>query len=167
MTKKRCVNTSTASQAGQSFKTKKVPAEKNASKTTSTNLSTNSNNTVEKTINSAKAENKQSSTLPTNTVSKRNKAIDGLRALAIIGIVCFHMRPSLLMGGFLGVTLFLVLAGYFCTRSVLRYLNADENAKNAKNIEDNNKNTQGIRHYWEYLLKRVKRIYRQHLELSL
>lgn len=159
MTKKRCVNTSTASQAGQSFKTKKVPAEKNASKTTSTNLSANANNTVEKTINSAKAENKQSSTLPTNTVSKRNKAIDGLRALAIIGIVCFHMRPSLLMGGFLGVTLFLVLAGYFCTRSVLRYLNADENAKNAKNIEDNNKNTQGIRHYWEYLLKRVKRIW--------
>ena len=49
----------------------------------------------------------------------RNPAIDGLRALAIIGIVAFHLRPAMLQGGFLGVTLFLVLAGYFSTISLL------------------------------------------------
>ena len=76
--------------------------------------------------------------------SKRNPAIDGLRALAIIGIVCFHMRPSVLSGGFLGVTLFLVLSGYFCTRTVLKYLN------------DLSKLTS---HYLHYLWRRIKRIW--------
>lgn len=30
----------------------------------------------------------------------RIKALDGLRAVAIIGVVLFHMRPSALEGGF-------------------------------------------------------------------
>ena len=49
--------------------------------------------------------------------SSRILPLDGLRALAIIGVVFYHTRPSLLSGGFLGVTLFFVLAGYFATRS--------------------------------------------------
>ncbi|MEE1295340.1 MAG: acyltransferase family protein [Bifidobacterium sp.] len=47
-------------------------------------------------------------------------AVDGLRALAIIGVVAYHTRPSLMHGGFLGVTLFFVVSGFFLTRSMLR-----------------------------------------------
>lgn len=49
-------------------------------------------------------------------------AIDGLRALAIVGVVLYHMRPSLLPGGFLGVTVFFVITGFLSTRSVMRSL---------------------------------------------
>ena len=33
------------------------------------------------------------------------RGIDGLRALAILGVIAFHTRPSLLQGGFIGVTM--------------------------------------------------------------
>ena len=47
-------------------------------------------------------------------------AIDGLRALAIIGIVLFHTRPSVLAGGFLGVPIFFAISGFLITRSIER-----------------------------------------------
>lgn len=49
-------------------------------------------------------------------------AIDGLRALAIIGVVGYHMRPGLIKGGFIGVTLFFVISGFLVTASVERRL---------------------------------------------
>lgn len=52
--------------------------------------------------------------------TKRIAALDGLRALAIVGVVLYHMRPTLLTGGFLGVTVFFTLTGYFATKSVMR-----------------------------------------------
>ena len=52
--------------------------------------------------------------------ARRIPALDGLRALAIAGVVLYHTRPSLLPGGFLGVTLFFVLTGYLATRSITR-----------------------------------------------
>ena len=54
--------------------------------------------------------------------TQRNGAIDALRALAIVGVVLYHTRPSLLSGGFIGVTIFFVLTGFFTTRSVTRAL---------------------------------------------
>ena len=54
------------------------------------------------------------------THSQKNPALEGLRALAIVGVVLFHTRPSLLRGGFLGVTLFFVLTGFLITRSIMR-----------------------------------------------
>lgn len=38
--------------------------------------------------------------------------LDGLRAVAIIGVVLYHMFPYIATGGFLGVSLFFVLSGY-------------------------------------------------------
>lgn len=38
--------------------------------------------------------------------------LDGLRAIAILAVVIFHVRPSLLRGGYLGVDIFFVLSGY-------------------------------------------------------
>ncbi|RSX55027.1 acyltransferase [Bifidobacterium dolichotidis] len=47
-------------------------------------------------------------------------AVDGLRALAILGVLAYHTRPALLSGGLLGVTVFFVLSGFFTTRGLLR-----------------------------------------------
>ena len=52
--------------------------------------------------------------------SQRIAALDGLRALAIAGVVLYHLRPSRLTGGFLGVTLFFTLSGYLATKSIMR-----------------------------------------------
>ena len=52
--------------------------------------------------------------------SQRIAALDGLRALAIAGVVLYHLRPSRLTGGFLGVTPFFTLSGYLATKSIMR-----------------------------------------------
>ncbi|WP_099044926.1 acyltransferase family protein [Leuconostoc citreum] len=43
------------------------------------------------------------------------KGFDGLRALAVIGVIAFHLMPDKLVGGWLGVPLFFVLSGYLIT----------------------------------------------------
>ena len=52
----------------------------------------------------------------------RIPALDGLRALAVIGVVLYHARPQILPGGFLSVTLFFVITGFLTTRSIEREL---------------------------------------------
>lgn len=42
-------------------------------------------------------------------------ALDGVRALAVAGVVMFHLPATQLAGGYLGVDLFLVLSGYLIT----------------------------------------------------
>lgn len=38
--------------------------------------------------------------------------IDGLKAIAIIGVTLFHMLPQDVPGGYMGVSLFFVITGY-------------------------------------------------------
>jgi peptidoglycan/LPS O-acetylase OafA/YrhL len=38
--------------------------------------------------------------------------IDGLRALAVMGVVIYHAFPSLLPGGFVDVDVFFVISGF-------------------------------------------------------
>ncbi|EEJ76138.1 acyltransferase [Lactobacillus acidophilus ATCC 4796] len=39
----------------------------------------------------------------------------GLRALAVIGVILYHLDPNSFMGGYLGVPIFFVLSGYLVT----------------------------------------------------
>lgn len=50
---------------------------------------------------------------------RRNRALDGLRALAVLGVVAFHMAGDIARGGFLGVSVFFVLSGYLITTLLL------------------------------------------------
>lgn len=46
--------------------------------------------------------------------------IDGLRALAVISVILFHISPTLLTGGFLGVDIFFVISGYLITGILIK-----------------------------------------------
>lgn len=46
-------------------------------------------------------------------------AIDGLRALAVIAVILYHLGFTWIPGGFLGVDLFFVISGYVITRLLL------------------------------------------------
>ena len=54
----------------------------------------------------------------TNSLSYRPE-LDGLRALAIIPVILFHLHPEWLPGGFLGVDVFFVLSGFLITSTIL------------------------------------------------
>src|SRR5438105_1143062 len=45
--------------------------------------------------------------------------IDGLRAIAVISVVCFHAKYPLFKGGFVGVDVFFVISGYLISRLIL------------------------------------------------
>ncbi len=50
--------------------------------------------------------------------------IDGLRGLAILAVVVYHVDQNLLSGGFVGVDVFFVISGYLISRLLLQALDA-------------------------------------------
>ena len=67
-------------------------------------------------------------TRPARDISKHDKApakggrvlpLDGLRTLAILGVVLYHLHVPGMKGGFVGVNVFFVLSGYLITSLLL------------------------------------------------
>lgn len=50
------------------------------------------------------------------------KDLNGLRAIAVIGVVLFHFNPSWLTGGFAGVDIFFVISGFLMTKIIFKGL---------------------------------------------
>ena len=46
--------------------------------------------------------------------------IDGLRAIAVLAVIVFHLDPAWLPGGFTGVDVFFVISGFVVSASVHR-----------------------------------------------
>src|SRR5690606_31038346 len=46
--------------------------------------------------------------------------IDGLRAVAVLAVVFFHIDPAWVPGGFVGVDIFFVISGFLITGNILR-----------------------------------------------
>ncbi len=51
--------------------------------------------------------------------STRITGLDGIRGLAVVLVLVYHLWPSVLPGGFLGVTIFFALSGYLITRRLI------------------------------------------------
>ena len=48
--------------------------------------------------------------------------VEGLRAIAVIAVVLFHMKVAGFEGGFVGVDVFFVVSGFLITQLLLREL---------------------------------------------
>jgi len=67
--------------------------------------------------------------------------IDGLRAIAVLGVVLFHAFPNIITGGYVGVDVFFVISGYLITSII---------TKNYQN---------GTFSYADFYLRRFKRLF--------
>lgn len=56
---------------------------------------------------------------PARPKSRYIPALDGLRTLAVVAVVLYHLNLTWAQGGLLGVTIFFVLSGYLITRLLL------------------------------------------------
>jgi peptidoglycan/LPS O-acetylase OafA/YrhL len=61
---------------------------------------------------------------PSGRSSRYIPGLDGLRAVAVIGVLLYHAQISWLPGGFLGVDLFFVISGYLITTLLLAEFHA-------------------------------------------
>jgi len=46
--------------------------------------------------------------------------LDGLRAIAVAGVILYHLSPGIAVGGYLGVDIFFVISGFLITALLLR-----------------------------------------------
>lgn len=61
----------------------------------------------------------------TDPVSGKNKPMQGIRALAVLSVLVFHLNPEWLPGGFLGVDVFFVISGLLISRMLSNDIEAN------------------------------------------
>lgn len=66
--------------------------------------------------------------------------LDGIRAIAILAVLVFHVWPGALTGGFTGVDVFFVLSGFLITSIIVRDV------------------TRGVFSLREFYLRRIQRL---------
>src|SRR5690606_25442674 len=66
-----------------------------------------------------RASNAGRAAAPPATVG-RLAGLDGLRAIAVVAVLVFHLRADTLPGGYLGVDVFFVVSGFLITTLLLR-----------------------------------------------
>ena len=71
---------------------------------------------------SLEREEKRSTDVRSWTRSPFRADIQGLRAIAVIGVVVFHAAPLALPGGFVGVDVFFVISGFLITNHLIAHL---------------------------------------------
>lgn len=74
------------------------------------------------------------------SIIKYRPEVDGLRALAILPVLIFHLNPRWMPGGFMGVDVFFVISGYLITSIILAELDA---------------NVFSMKAFWERRLRRI------------
>jgi peptidoglycan/LPS O-acetylase OafA/YrhL len=79
--------------------------------------------------------------VPSNDKRRYMPGMDGLRAIAVIGVILYHLNIPWFQGGFSGVTVFFVLSGYLITDILI-----DEWNKNNK-ID-----------YFRFMIRRFRRL---------
>lgn len=52
--------------------------------------------------------------------------VDGMRAIAILGVLIYHFFPSVLPGGFIGVDVFFVISGYLISSNIYELIDSKE-----------------------------------------
>src|SRR5580698_2472209 len=66
-----------------------------------------------------KTESPEPPTPAVSETSPRLAGMDGLRAIAVIAVVAFHLLPTTVVGGGLGVDIFFVISGFLITGLLL------------------------------------------------
>ncbi len=69
--------------------------------------------------NAGRANTPAAEQTPARPKSRYIPALDGLRTLAVVAVVFYHLNLTWAQGGLLGVTIFFVLSGYLITRLLL------------------------------------------------
>jgi peptidoglycan/LPS O-acetylase OafA/YrhL len=49
-------------------------------------------------------------------------ALDGLRAIAVLSVIFYHISPTVIKGGYIGVDIFFVISGFLITRLIINQL---------------------------------------------
>jgi len=75
--------------------------------------------------------------------------IDSLRAIAVMGVLLFHLFPDSITGGFIGVDIFFVISGFVISRSYLFPLISRQNT------------------FKEFWIKRIRRLFPVYLLIIL